>query len=631
MCGIAGAWNGRDITTGMADAGIACIARRGPDGRGVYRSETTGSLLLHTRLAILDPCERGAQPMANGRGQVIVFNGEIYNFRELRADLLARGHAFRSESDTEVILAAYTEWGADAFARLRGIYALAILDEPARTLVLARDRVGVKPLFLETGGAGRFGSTLDSLIALGAPARLSRRGLQSYLLLRFVPSIEPVYDGIRTVLPGEVLEVSDAGIRRLVAPFLPLPAHSAPSKAGGQEAFRALVKANVIEQTVSDVPIGLLLSSGIDSTAVGACLVERGIDFTAFTLDYDDGAGADSQTSEAAVAREIARGWGVRHEVDIITADDVAPLVETVPAAIDLPFGGPGLLSYDRLSRFVSRSVKVALGGDGPDEVFGGYRRHRLAQWPPSLMRVAAIAAAAGGMAVRPHHPAPLRHGVRRLQEIAGRGRTRVDGFPQAPWLSVFSRDMERRLFTGPIRPDWSWWDDARASGVYTPPMDDPINAMLATEVRLELVDNVLTKADRASGTHGLEVRVPLLADDVLAFAFGIDGAEKVGRSSGKKYFREAVAPWLPRGIAGRGKRGFAPPVGHWFRHGLGDALMERAAGRALRDIVGIDVPALRAAVADHKSGARDYGYQLWALHALAVWLEARPSVAGPD
>ncbi len=567
MCGIAGCIHRAGaVGPEAAAAMIAAIAHRGPDGAGRHYGQTVDGAwqvaLGHRRLAIIDPAG-GAQPMADAAGRaVLAFNGEIYNFAELRHELEGLGHAFRTRSDTEVLLAAYLAWGADCVQRLRGMFAFALWDAVRDRLVLARDRFGKKPLYLWEDGAGglAFGSEIKALLAHPrVPARLDRAALREFLVWRYVPGPQTLFAGIRKLPPGcwamwsrgRLTEASywappDAGERPVAEP-----------PGDPVAAFTDLLEDCVRVRMVSDVPFGAFLSGGLDSSTVVALMSRH----SALPVDTFSVGFAEARYSELRHARLVADRFRTRHHELIIRADDVIADLPALTAFRDAPVAEPADVPIYRLAREAAGSVKMVLTGEGSDEVLGGYPKHVAEPWVTLYQR------AAPAWAHR-HLVAPL---AERLPFGAQRARTLAvclgladprQRFPR--WFGALAAAEVKDLLAveAPERePDPRPFRAAKAQS--------PLRRILTFDQSSWLPDNLLERGDRMTMAASIEARMPFMDDGLALFLARLPDRWRVSGFTTKRILRLAMADILPRAVLARPKVGFRVPVSEWFQDHL--------------------------------------------------------------
>jgi asparagine synthase (glutamine-hydrolysing) len=563
MCGFVGAAATTPLPCpdGVA-AGAALLWHRGPDDSGVWRSPDGRVALGHRRLAILDLTAAGHQPMHDETGALtIVFNGEIYNCAELRRELEGAGHAFRSGSDTEVILAAYGQWGTECLARLAGMFAFALVDGARRRLFLARDRAGEKPLFVHrSAGALRFASELKALLAdPGLPRRIDPVALDCYLAMGYVPGERCMLQGFNKVPPAHALTFDlDTGEERAWRYWSP----PAPADGGvvDEEALLdeldALLEESVRRQLVADVPVGVLLSGGVDSSLVTAMAVRGDRRVRTFTIGFP-GQAAEDETEHA---RLIARHFGTEH-TELAAEPATAELVPALARQFDEPVADSSMIPTFLVSRLVREHCTVALGGDGGDELFGGYPHYSRLLWlragPGRLPGAVRRAVARGAEGVLP----PGFRGRNYLQAL---GADLERGVPLI--MAHFDPRTRRRLMA-----DHGSWATA-GEGVFRDRMAGD-GDFLARATRLDfenyLPEDVLVKVDRASMMTSLEVRAPLLDHRVMEFALGkVPSRLKATARDKKILLKRLTARVLPAGFDRNRKQGFSIPMARWLEGG---------------------------------------------------------------
>lgn len=562
MCGILG-WVGRDSTTPEAIVrsrrALVELKNRGPDGSQLRIGDDW--VLGHTRLAILDLTERASQPMRDEAGRWIVFNGEIYNFRNLRRELEVDGVRFRSTGDTEVLLAALGHWGLGVLPRLRGMFAFGWLDPKRCELVLARDRYGVKPLVWELSVEGlRFASDLFALDAMAGKGReIDPDAARDYMMLGYVPGPRCIWMGSRKLKSGHYLKVRwQNGGRveleeRSYWSLSEVPQAGVEDETALSESFSEKTREAVRLRLVSDVPVGLLLSGGIDSTLVAAVCAELpDTDVPCFTMGFGDAA-----SDERLVARQIANTLGLRHEEFLAEGADIGLLFEDVWKGFDEPFADSSALPMLLLCREIRKRVKVAVGGDGGDEVWCGYPWHRALarvekglEWPHWLRQTAAWTGGLAGAKWR--EQGKVFSAASRLEAwaVMKTGLT----VKTARFLPVIAgSSLPRHLFE----------EAAKQVGTITDPLDWAGRMDLATY----LPDDLMVKADRASMRSGLELREPLLDHEFTRWGLGLPSRVRFDakKRRGKKLARDYLRRRLPAELVERPKQGFTPPLPAWL------------------------------------------------------------------
>ena len=584
MCGITGLLYFDDARS-VPEATLArmtdVLTHRGPDDRGIWTRGSYG--LGFRRLSIIDLSPAGNQPMANETGDVLaVFNGELYNFRELRADLEAGGHSFRSKTDSEVVVHAYEEHGQECLRYFNGMFALAILDLRSHSLLLARDRLGIKPLYYRVTGEGIwFGSELKAILADQTVERtIDPLALNLYFVREVIPAPYTIYQGIQKLRPGELLAVDLARGKASVRLARYWQLHFDPDRSASEakwvQRLGDVLHDAVSCHLVSDVPLGAFLSGGIDSSSVVALMNQTSqMPVETFTVAFKD-----QEADESAAAEAVASQLGTVHHEVTVEADSLRILPKLV-WHYDEPFGDSSAIPTYLICQEASQFVKVILSGDGGDELFGGYFSQRDVD----------------RLTVLPRIP----RGLRLVAPFAGHflpshwhQMTRRLSLPN--WLLFGSLhdhifDESRRRV---LRPEWrASWDDVLASydGLRTSLSElEPLNAVLAASFETYLPDDILTKVDRASSAHSLEVRVPLLDYRVAEMAARIPPELKFRGESQKHIFRKVMRPFLPPEVWARRKHGFTVPAHQWGKTIWRDRLVQlRTESPEVGDVIDFD------------------------------------------
>lgn len=633
MCGIAGIADidglDRAAAAPRMRRALDRLAPRGPDGEGIW--DDAHCLLGHRRLAIVDLSPAGAQPMLR-HGLALVFNGMIYNYRALRAELAGLGHRFTSDSDTEVLLAGWRQWGEAMLPRLEGMFAFALWDPAARLLFLARDRFGKKPLIYRHAGTQiAFASDLAAAELLaGGAGTIDRAAMRALFTLRFIPEPMTALTGFLKLPAGHAASLSARGLE--VRRWYDLAAAEKPRFADEETAARALrarVEAAVADRLVADVPVGAFLSGGIDSAIVVAAMRKASTRVRTYTVGFE---GAPDYYEERPAAKQVADFLGTEHTEIAVSAAEALGAVERVFDGLDEPFADSSALPTFLVSQATRRHVTVALSGDGGDEVFGGYRKYQgelLAERYrvlPAALRKNVIEPLARLLPENKAHP--LLERVRRVRRFlahaGGTGAAR-----QAGWMRLMAEDeVSALLGTGAAAPSLESAIEtlrANAGG------DDAINRMLHADIAFGLPGDMLTKTDRMSMANSLEVRCPLLDHRVVEAAAAMPGAWKLKRGEGKAVLRRAFADTLPADVFERPKKGFEIPIALWLTGPL-RSLVETALEPATLADHGIAAAPPRRWLAELESGKRDSSEKLWTLVAFTQWAARRAgaSVAAP-
>lgn len=563
MCGIVGVASRAPLADGSwVERGCDAIRHRGPDDSGIYRSPDGRVALGHRRLAILELSQLGHQPMQGHDGSWVVYNGEIYNFKAVRTELESKGHAFRSNSDTEVVLAAYAQWGQRFVEHLDGMFALALYDPRENRLVLARDRAGEKPLFYRLqGGELRFASELKALFADPAFDRVvDPVALDCYLAMGYVPGDLCMIAGVAKLPPAHVLSFDLATGKAAISRYWDLPAPPAPGRLIDAEALvdelNPLLEAAVRRMLVADVPVGLLLSGGVDSSLVTAMAARTGGTVKTYTVGFPDHADYD-ETAHAAL---ISAHFGTDHTV--LEADAIGPdLLGDLAYQYDEPIIDSSMIPTFLVTQQIRKHCKVALGGDGGDELFGGYH---------SASRVAALE---GGFANK--IPLFARRAIGALsarampigmKRRAGLRMYAADMAGELPSIANFFDPHSRARLTASI-PRTDAAEAIRSSR--TPAEADAVQRMTRFDFANYMVEDILVKVDRASMLNSLEVRTPFLDRALIEFAFGkVPSSLKATPFARKILLRKLAARVLPPAFDSVRKQGFGIPLDHWLAGG---------------------------------------------------------------
>ena len=628
MCGIAGFTTHRHAPE-QPEAALSAMTRalqhRGPDAEGAYTDPAVH--LGHRRLSILD-LAGGAQPMSSADGRWhIVFNGEIYNYLELRRDLEARGATFHTQSDTEVLLQAWAEDGVDSLPRLNGMFAFAIWDSREKRLTLARDPLGIKPLYYANHrGELLFASELRSLLRFpGFRPGLDPASVNKYLALGYIPAPSTAYAGVRKLEPGQMVTWSPAG--RHTEYFWDLPIEDNPVGAGtfdeSAKTTRELLREAVRYQLRSDVDVGILLSGGIDSSAVAALAAPlAGRKLHSFSIGFQE-----ASYNELPFAEEVARKVGTEHHHQTLTPKDVAGALPAIYRGLDEPLGDASLVPTWFLARLASGKVKTVLGGDGGDELFAGYPSFQ------AHLLVERLSFLPVGVRVAINHliqRLPVSHNYKSLpflmaQFLKGLGLPAEIRF--LLWMGACGNAERHDLLSPDIRNELhrhnAFEDVTRLA--YRSGLSGGLERIFYLCTKLYLQECVLTKVDRASMAHSLEVRVPFLDPDLVTHAFSLRTDYKLRGRQTKLILREALKNDLPESILQRKKAGFAMPVAAWLQQDLKGWAQDLTDSSLVASTGILDPAAVRKMTQEHLSHQADHRRSLWAVLAfLAWWREAR-------
>jgi asparagine synthase (glutamine-hydrolysing) len=619
MCGIAGFVESPDrvsllsdeARTGLLHQMCDVIRHRGPDDEGVWVGE--GAALGMRRLSIID-LATGHQPIHNeDRSVWVVFNGEIYNFRELRRELEQAGHAFYTATDTEVVVHAYEQWGKDAIARLRGMFGIALWDTKTRTLLVARDRIGIKPIhYAEHGGRLFFGSELKSILcAPGLPRELDADALNHYLAFLYTPRQQSIFRSVRKLPPGHLLIWRDG--RLAIERFWAQPADEtfAGTEQDAVPALKKVLTDAVRSHLVSDVPLGAFLSGGIDSSlVVGLMAGASSTPVKTFSIGFDE-----PEFDELEHARRVARHFGTEHH-ELVVKPDAVSILDRLIAHFDEPFADSSAIPTWYVSEMARRHVTVVLSGDGGDELFGGYDRYMplpsvqtFDRFSPRVLR-----RVAGAAADRLPHGA---RGKNFLRHVAREEHGRYIDI-----IRMFSRDERESLLTTDLRRQLRHEDPELSLARHFEPFKHlPWPAqMMRFDADTYLPEDVLTKVDRMSMAHSIESRVPLLDNDVIAFAASLPASLKIRAGRRKHVLKEVAATVLPREILERRKQGFGVPLGVWFRGNLRELFADTLLSASTLQRGYFQPSFVRHVVEEHLAGRRDHSLRLWQLVVFERW-----------
>jgi|RhiMethySRZTD1v2_1073278.scaffolds.fasta_scaffold117004_2 asparagine synthase (glutamine-hydrolysing) len=620
MCGICGIAAGRggapdpDALAAMS----ATLVHRGPDDDGQVVAPPVG--LAARRLSIID-LAGGHQPIANEDGRVhVVQNGEIYNHEILHRELAARGHEFRTRCDTEAIVHLYEEHG-DGFAeRLRGMFAVAIWDGRANRLVLARDRFGIKPLFYwETPDGGlAFASELKALMALpGFPREIDMRGLESLLAFNSIPRPLTIFEGVRKLEPGHLLSWTPDGDGVEVKPYArpaPEPVERLRSERAGELAteLRGRLRDSVRAHLIADVPVGVLLSGGVDSATLAALAAQESSErVRTFSIGF-----RERSFDELERARLVARRYDTDHH-ELIVEPDVAELLTRLAEVFDEPLADSSAVPTYLVSQLASQHVKVAMSGEGGDELFGGYYTYVADTIAPWAGRPAA--------ALRPLIERLPSSSARVSFDYKAKRFARGGALPPLErhhaWKEIFSPELRAELLAAPPVPGFDPLDVYRERYAATAGAE-PLARLQDVDRDIYLVDDLLVKTDRASMAHSLEVRVPFLDTAVTDLALAVPSSRHLLGWQRKRLLRRAVAPLLPKRILYGRKRGFSIPAAAWLRGELLPFARDVLSPDAIRRQGLFRPEAVERLLSEHASGETDHSRQLWCLMTLGLWLE---------
>ena len=630
------------------------IAHRGPDGAGVWASRSGAVALAHRRLSIVDLSEDGRQPMSYADGRYwVTFNGEIYNFRELAAQLRVLGHSFQSSSDTEVLLAAVAEWGIEeAVKRLIGMFAFGLWDESERVLHLARDRLGEKPLYLgEIDGYLYFASELRAFRAIpGFRAQFSGAATAAFLRDGCVPSVLSMYEGVCKLAPGHLISVpsgrdhhisqsgdepnragSCGGSELKALAYWNCAAAAMQGRAqiiadenAAAEQLERLLRDSVRMQMHADVPTGAFLSGGIDSSLVVALMqAQSGAPVHTFTVAFDD-----PKFDESKFARAVASHLGTRHEEFVLREADIVRQVPSLINAMDEPTANGSFFPVYLISQLARSQVKVVLSGDGGDELFGGYNRYllarrawRVSRWVPDAMRPMMADFVCGA------HAGSVNILARLMRNVAGLG----GQASAAATLGKLARVLRSHSFAESYQRLTSCWDEAPIlnaqfalpSRSWQGNLGGDLAPMLLADQLDYLPDDSLAKVDRASMAVSLETRLPLLDHRIVEFSWRVADRLKIKDGVSKRLLRRILYRYVPRELIERRKMGFSVPIDAWLQGPLREWGADLIHSRALLHGFPFLPGAVQRTWDNYLKGAGSSGYEIWALVMLAAWAQA--------
>jgi asparagine synthase (glutamine-hydrolysing) len=628
MCGIIGI-SGK-YESSFLKAGTAAIQHRGPDDFGIYEDAKLQIGLGHTRLSIVELSELGHQPMVSDDGAVVlVFNGEIYNFRELRAELEAKGRIFKGHSDTEVVLQLYLEYGQSMLSHLNGIFAIGLWDARSQSLLLARDALGVKPLYIYEGPESfAFSSEIKALVHLTPSlSAIDYAAVHRYLSFQWCPGAGTPFEAVHKLGPGEALWVAKGKVQERFSwyqlPIFDLIPKVRLNKTDSIQGVELHVRQAVHRQMVADVPVGAFLSGGLDSSSVVAFAKELNSDIKCFTIESDGGQDAGMK-DDLGYAKQVAKHLNVPLEIVKIDSSQMASDLEQMVFQLDEPLADPAPLNVLYISRLArEQGIKVLLSGAGGDDVFSGYRRHLALKsesywnWLPRAAR-SGIETLSAGLDQRN----PLFRRMAKLFNGAA-----LDGDARiANYFLWAKRDDLYALYTPSFKAHLN--NEAAAEPILNflssvPQNASPLDRMLAVEQRFFLPDHNLSYTDKMSMAVGVEVRTPFLDLDLVEFSSLIPDCYKQRGAHSKWVFKKAMEPYLPRDVIYRPKTGFGAPLRRWMRFELRQLLGDLLSVDSLRRRGLFDPMAVQNMIAANDSGKTDASYTLLSLLCIEIWCRA--------
>ncbi|QID18543.1 amidotransferase 1, exosortase A system-associated [Nitrogeniibacter mangrovi] len=626
MCGIAGLFDlqgkrefSRELVTRMSDVQF----HRGPD-EGGYHFEP-GVALAHRRLSIID-LATGQQPLFNEDGSVcVVFNGEIYNFQELVPELQALGHVFHTHSDTEVIVHAWEAWGEACVERFRGMFAFALWDRNRDMLFLARDRLGVKPLFYAQLGDGSFAFGSELKVLMAHPAldrRIDPLAVEEYFALGYAAEPRTIFKGAAKLDPGHTLTLRRGQPVPASKPYwdVRFTLDNPISFEDAMAELDARLHESIRLRMISEVPLGAFLSGGVDSSAVVATMADLSTaPVNTCSIAFDDPA-----FNESAFAEMVAGRYHTNHHVETVKSDDF-DLIDTLSSLYDEPYADSSAIPTYRVCELARKHVTVSLSGDGGDESFGGYRRYRL-HLMEQRMRDAlpyGVRRPVFGLLGRLYPKADWAPRVFRAKTtFQALARDSVEAYFHS--VSIIRDDMRRRLFSPAFQRELAGYNGLEvfrrhAANAGT---EDPLAQIQYLDLKTYLVGDINTKVDRASMAHSLEVREPLMDHPLVEWLASLPNGMKIRGQEGKYLFKKSLEPRLPSDVLYRPKMGFAVPLARWFRGPLKERVKTALSSEVMADAGIFDMDVLARLVADHQSGRRDYSAPLWTLMMFERFLQ---------
>ncbi len=625
MCGIVGIFDLKD----KREIDQQVLARmnqtqfhRGPDEGGLHAEPGVG--LGHRRLSIID-LSSGHQPLFNEDGSVVVvFNGEIYNYVDLMPELQQLGHIFRTHCDTEVIVHAWEEWGEACVERFRGMFAFALWDRNQETLFLARDRLGIKPLYYGAlpDGTFLFGSELKALLAYpGFPRVMDDCAVEEYFAYGYVPEPRTIFSGAKKLPPAHTLTLKRGQAMPLPREYwdVPFTPHAPITEQEAQEELIVRLREAVRIRLVAEVPLGAFLSGGVDSSAVVAMMAGL-MDEPVNTCSISFG---DPAFNEAAFAQKVADRYHTRHYVEQVESDDY-DLIDKLAELYDEPFADSSAIPTYRVCELAKKRVTVALSGDGGDENLAGYRRYRYHLYEERMrgMLPLGIRKPLFGLLGTVYPKADWAPKVFRAKStFEALARDPVEGYFHS--VSVMGDKLRDKLFSSHFKLKLQGHRavDVMRRHADRAPTDDPLSRVQYLDIKTYLAGDILTKVDRASMAHALEVRVPILDHKLVEWMSGVPSSYKLHGQEGKYIFKKALESYLPDDILYRPKMGFSVPLASWFRGPLRQRVRDAILGETLASTGIFDMAFLREMVDQHQSGLRDYSASLWTILMFEAFL----------
>ncbi len=618
MCGICGQFNynsGAPVADDHIERMTASMIHRGPDDKGTFVSGSIG--LGFRRLSIIDLSPRGHQPMSDaGQSVWVVFNGEIYNFRELRKELEGHGHVFSSRTDTEVIVHGYRQWGVEVLNHLDGMFGLAVWDAKRRLLMLARDRTGIKPLYYQVNADGiRFASEIRALLAVTeAVPKIDIEGLSSFLRYRYTPSPQTLIDGIHKLAPGFRLIATSQGCKtERWWNFCPEPFEPMPSLKKATTDLLDIYSSAVKQHLISDVPVGLLLSGGLDSGLLLGLMSQYGADWRTYTVGF----GNDFKQDELSAAATTADFYKTPNTPVLIDHSTFCDSLPRVVSLLEEPVASCSVVGMYHVCKRAREDVKVVLMGQGPDELFGGYRRHLGVRYGAFLrMLPQFLQKQVLGTVGRLSRDEMFQRALYSLQE-----RERLRRYQQV--FSIVSDDSMRDILRQDVYTNDSFckmpaiWQDMQPWMKHT----DELGGLQFLEMRSSLPDELLMYGDKLSMAHSLEARLPYLDRSTVEYVERLSAAFKVRFGSRKWLHRRVCRQFLPRAVVKRPKIGFAAPVDEWFGSLIQDKFKDYLLDPSSLIYEYVNLQAVHNLLSEHQSRVADHHKMLYSLITLEEWM----------
>lgn len=618
MCGIAGIYASDKIAENQLaklDLALSKLAKRGPDAQGIWSCDH--ALLGHRRLSIIDTSANGNQPMEDASGRyVIVFNGEIFNYRSIRSRLNAKGYQFANETDTEVLLYAWIEWGESIVNELNGFFAFAIYDKHEQQLTLVRDRYGIKPLvYFHQDNTCFFASELKALMEFDIPAKIDKLSLNLYFQLTYIPPPHTIYVGIKKLRPGHLLRIKNGVIEEVEyykIPYLEKTSHSSFEKAKQQ--VRETLTQSVIDRLVADVPLGTFLSGGIDSSIVSLIAAKEISDLSTFSIGYRDHPFFD----ETHYAELVAKKYHTNHHTFRLSNQDLLDHVAEVVDYIDEPFADSSALPLYLLSRLTKKHVTVALSGDGADEIFSGYNKHAAWQMAAQKgLKNGIFSAMSPLFKLAPQsRNSFFSNKFRQLNRYADSLKLKLN---DRYW---FLASFQQAAFRGQLLNSTYFEDLEGFTKNFLDFPDADLNRVLHHDVKLVLSGDMLPKVDMMSMANSLEVRVPFLDYRLVSLAFQLPATFKIKGADRKHVLKEAFRNELPPELYQRGKHGFEVPLLDWFKNQLAGELNHMVFNQELINSQGIFnwevINGIKIKLFSNNPG--DVSISIWQLYVFQKW-----------